>query len=137
MLATMFARRMGILDTKPRRWTVIASGLLCGVLALIVLFTTRRAFFSPLAILVVAAIGFAAVLLQVRFRNREHIAPVRSSALLNVLGIVLALVALFGGQLHLKSAVVQAFALAAIGVFGVSGAVVLHAFRRQRSASTK
>jgi drug/metabolite transporter (DMT)-like permease len=120
---------------KARRWTVIASGLLCGVLALVVLFTTRRAFFSPIAVLVVAAIGFAAVLLQVRFRSREYTAPVRSSASLNLLGIVFAVLALFGRQFHLKFVVIELLALVAIGVFGVSGAVVLHAFRRQRSAS--
>ncbi len=122
-------------DLKSRRWTVIASGLLCGILALVVLFTTRRAFFSPIAVLVVAAIGLAAVLLQVRFRNRESGTPVHSSASLNLLGIVLALLALFGGQLRFKPFVVQLFALAAIGVFGVSGALVLHSFHRQRSAS--
>ena len=48
---------------RPRSWTVIASGLLCGVLALIVAFTDRAAFFSPLAAVVVAAVG--AVLLDV------------------------------------------------------------------------
>ena len=50
----------------PRRWTVIGSGLLCGILAVIVLFTNPRAFASPLAVVVLAAIGLAAVLLQLR-----------------------------------------------------------------------
>src|SRR2546422_11106864 len=59
-------------EPKPRRWTVIASGLLCGVLALVVLYTNRSAFFSPLAVVVVGAIGLAAVLLQLRFHNRQQ-----------------------------------------------------------------
>ena len=53
-----------MLDSRSRRWTVIASGLLCGALAVVVLFTNRGAFFSPLAIVVMGAVGFAAVLLN-------------------------------------------------------------------------
>ena len=52
------------LDYRSRRWTVIASGLLCGALAMVVLFTNRGAFFSPLAVVVMGAVGLAAVLLQ-------------------------------------------------------------------------
>ena len=55
-----------------RRWTVIASGLLCGALALVVLFTNRGAFFSPLAVVVMGAVGLAAVLLQLRLQNRDR-----------------------------------------------------------------
>ena len=118
--------------SQHRRWTVIASGLLCGALALVVIFTTRRAFFSPLAVLVVAAIGLVAVLLQLRFRNRDQANAVHPPVWLNVLGTLCALAAMFSDLLHLRPEVTQLLALAAIGSFAVSSAVILHAFRKQR-----
>ena len=121
--------------SRPRRWTVIASALLCGVLALVVLFTNRRAFFSPLAVVVVGAIGLAAVLLQLRFHNDQKINAVRPPMWLNVLGIVFALAALLGDLLHVSPQIAESFALGAIGSFAVSSAVILHAFRKQRTAS--
>ena len=117
---------------KPRRWTVIASGLLCGVLALVVIFTTRRAFFSPLAVLVVAAIGLAAVLLQVRFYERPETVTVRPPVWLNLVGVALAVMALFAKEFGLGSETGQMIALGAVGCFAISGAFVLHAFRKQR-----
>jgi hypothetical protein len=116
-----------------RRWTVIASGLLCGALAVVVIYTKRGAFFSPLAVVVVAAIGLAAVLLQLRFYNREQRIPVRSPLWLNLLGILFALAALFADALRLSPEMAQIMALGAVTSFGVSGAVVLHAFRKQRN----
>src|SRR3989442_15960173 len=86
-------------EPKPRRWTVIASGLLCGVLAVVVLFTNRSAFFSPLAVVVVAAIGLAAVLLQLRLRNRTGVPSVRQPVWLNLIGTLLAVSALFSDLL--------------------------------------
>lgn len=121
--------------SPPRRWTVIASGLLCGVLALVVLFTNKGAFFSPLAVLVVGAIGLVAVLLQLRFHNREQINAVRPPVWLNVLGILLALAALFGDLLHLSAQLIAALALGAVGSFAISSTIILHAFRKQRVAS--
>jgi drug/metabolite transporter (DMT)-like permease len=121
-------------STKPRRWTVIASGLLCGILALVVLFTDRGAFSSPLAVVVVAAIGMAAVLLQLRMRNKDQSPVVRSPVWLNLVGIVSALVALFSDMLHLSSGATQIAALGAVGSFGISSAVILHSFRKQRAA---
>jgi hypothetical protein len=118
---------------NTRRWTVIASGLLCGALAVVVLYTKRGAFFSPLAVVVVAAIGLAAVLLQLRFYNREQRSPVRSPLWLNLLGILFALAALFADALRLSPELAQIMALGAVSSFGVSGAVVLHAFRKQRN----
>ena len=53
----------------PHRKTVIASGLLCCALILVVLFTSPAAFRSPAAVVVISAIGAAAVLLQMRLRN--------------------------------------------------------------------
>lgn len=119
---------------KPRRWTVIASGLLCGVLALVVVFTTRGAFFSPLAVVVVAAIGAAAALVQLRLRNRSHERPVHPPVWLNVLGIIFALGALFADFLRLNAETAQIMALAAVFSFAVGGAMILHSFHKDRLA---
>lgn len=118
---------------KPRRFTVIASGLLCGALAMVVLYTRRAAFFSPLAIIVVAAIGSAAVLLQLRVRNRERGQALRPPTWLNLMGIVFAVIALFADRLGLNLQVTQLLALGAVGSFAVSSAVVLHAFRKDKA----
>ena len=53
---------------QPRGPTIIAAGLLLAALAVVVLYTSRRAFLSPIAMVVVAAIGLAALLLQRRLR---------------------------------------------------------------------
>jgi uncharacterized membrane protein len=117
-----------VVPHKSRRWTVIASGLLCGVLAIVVLFTNRSAFFSPLAVVVVAAIGLAAVLL----RNRTAGPSVRQPVWLNLIGTVLALSALFSDLLHMRPQWTETLALAAVATFAVSGAHILHAFRKYR-----
>jgi hypothetical protein len=122
-------------QTNSRRWTVITSGLLCCGLGVVVIYTKRSAFFSPLAVVVVAAIGLAAVLLQLRLYNREHSVPVQAPMWLNVLGVVFALSALFGDLLHLSGETAQVMALGAVGSFSVSGALILHAFRKHRVAS--
>jgi drug/metabolite transporter (DMT)-like permease len=121
---------------KPRRWTVLASGFLCGLLALVVIFTNRGAFHSPLAVVVVAAIGAAAVLLQLRIRNREASKAIHPPVWLNLAGIVFALLALFSGPLRLSAEMIQLLALAAVGSFAISGAIILHAFRKARSRQT-
>lgn len=126
---------MADLETPDRRWTVIASGLLCLGLALVVLFTNRGAFFSPVAVMVVAAIGLVAVLIQVRFYNRVHSQPVHVPVWLNLLGILFALVALFGDKIRLAPQVSLMMALGAVGSFAISSALVLHAFRKRRLAS--
>lgn len=123
------------MTAKPRRWTVITSGLLCGLLALVVIYTNRSAFFSPLAVVVVAAIGLAAVLLQVRFFNREQATTVHPPLSLNVLGILFAVAALFSGELRLKPDTSQVMAFGAVGCFAISSAIVLHAFRKRRLSS--
>jgi uncharacterized membrane protein len=121
-----------------RRWTVIASGLLCGALALIVLFTNRGAFFSPIAVVVMGAVGLAAVLLQLRLQDRDLAQSSRSPAWLNVLGIVLALAAFFGDLLHLDAQLTEALALGAVASFGVSGVIILRSFRKRAiSAGSK
>ncbi len=121
--------------SSHRRWTVIASGVLCLMLAVVVLFTNRGAFFSPLAVLVVAAIGLIAVLLQLTVYNREHSTPVQTPLWINVLGVGCALIALFADIFHLRASVAQIMALLAIGSFAVSSAVILHAFRKRRPLS--
>lgn len=124
-------------DSQPnsRRWTVISSALLCCGLGVVVIYTKRSAFFSPLAVVVVAAIGLAAVLLQLRLYNREHRVPVQAPMWLNVLGVGFALSALFSDLLHLSWQTAQVMALGAVGSFSVSGALILHAFRKDRVAS--
>jgi len=120
---------------NSRRWTVIASGLLCCGLGVVVLYTRRSAFSSPLSVVVVAAIGLAAVLLQLRFYNREHSTPVQAPMWLNVLGVLFALTALFADVLRLSVQMAEVMALGAVGSFAISSALILHAFRKHRIAS--
>ena len=114
---------------------MIASGLLCGALALVVIFTNHSAFYSPLAVVVVAAIGLAAVLVQLRLRNRIEGSTVRPPIWLNVLGVALAVGALFADLLGLRQDWSQLLAFGAIGCFAISSAIILHAVRKQRVAS--
>ena len=118
-----------------RRWTVIASALLCCGLGVVVLYTRRNAFFSPLAVVVVAAIGLAAVLLQLRFYNREHSNPVHAPVWLNILGVGFALAAFFADFLGLSWQMAEVVALGAVGSFAISSAMILHAFRKNRITS--
>ena len=116
---------------KPRRWTIVAAGFLLLALALVVIYTSRTAFFSPLALVVVAAIGLAALLLELRLR-RDIGTPVRAPLWLNVVGLAFALTAIFADVRHLSSNVLQVAALGAVACFAISGVVVLHALRRKR-----
>lgn len=111
-----------------RRWTVIASGLLLLALALIVIYTGSNAFLSPVALVVVAAIGLAALLLQVWFR-RDF--PVRSPLWLNVLGILCATVSLFSDYLRMPRRMLGLVAFAAVVCFGISGSLILRILRRR------
>jgi uncharacterized membrane protein len=122
---------LNIPERKSRRWNVIGSGLLCAAFAVVVLYTSPRAFFSPLALVVVAAIGLAAVLLQLRVR-RDADQRVRGPVWLNVLGILLALTALFADILHLRSGLFHITALAAVGCFSISSVIILEALRKHR-----
>lgn len=117
--------------TKPRRWTVISAGILCGLLALVVIYTNSRAFHSPLAVVVVAAIGMAAVLAQLRFYNREVAEPVHAPTWLNIVGILCAIAALFADVLHLSSVLAHTMVLAAVLSFAISSTMILHAFRKR------
>jgi hypothetical protein len=116
-------------DPNGRRPTLVAAGLLLLVLALVVLYTSRGAFFSPLALVVVAAIGLVALLLQVRLR--PDIGPsVRGPLWLNATGVLFAVLAVLADILHLRAGLRLIAALAAIVSFGISGIVVLSALRK-------
>jgi len=112
----------------PRRWTIFAAGLLLLALALVVIYTSRRAFMSPLALVVVAAIGLAAILLQLRLRRDSQV-PVHAPFWLNVLGLVCAVAAVFADVLHLTSNWMLMTSLGAVICFAISGVTVLHALR--------
>jgi hypothetical protein len=117
------------MPSLSRRWTVIASGLLLLALALVVIYTGRNAFFSPLALVVVAAIGLAALLLQVWFRREL---PLQSPMWLNVLGIVCAVFSLFADYLRLARGVLELVAFGAVICFAISGSLILQALRKKR-----
>jgi uncharacterized membrane protein len=106
--------------------------LLLLALALVVIYTSGRAFSSPLALVVVAAIGLAALLLQLRLR-KDLSAPVRAPLWLNVLGLVFAIGAVCADIFHLSANVMLVAALGAVGCFAVSATAVLHALRKPRS----
>ncbi len=111
-----------------RRWTVIASGLLILALALVVIYTGPNAFVSPIALVVVAAIGLAALLLQVWFHR--DLPNIHSPLWLNVLGILCAMVSLFADYLRMTRRMLDLVAFAAVICFGISGSLILHALRR-------
>ena len=112
-----------------RRWTVIASGLLLLALALVVIYTGPNAFVSPVALVVVAAIGLAALLLQVWFRR--DLPNIHPPLWLNVVGILCAMVALFADNLRMTRRMLDLVAFAAVVCFGISGSLILRALRRQ------
>jgi drug/metabolite transporter (DMT)-like permease len=117
-----------------RRWTVVGAGILCGLLALVILYTKPRAFHSPLAVVVVAAIGLAALLLQITLYNRQQNEPLRAPKWLNIIGILCALIAVFGDAFGLRAQITQTMALGAILTFSISGAVIMHSLRKRRIA---
>lgn len=118
-------------SAASRRWTVIASGLLVLAVALVVLYAGGSAFHSPLAVVVMAAIGFVAVLLQLRLRPNS---PVRAPRWLNVAGILCAVGALFADRLRLSANLSQVTALGAVGCFAISSFIMLDGIRKSRVA---
>lgn len=101
-------------------------------LALVVIYTGRGAFRSPIALVVVAAIGLAALLLQLRLRH--DLTSVRRPLWLNALGVACATVAVVADVLHLNFAVLLVTALGAVVCFAISGIIVLNALRKPRAA---
>lgn len=98
-------------------------------LALVVIYTTRGAFFNPLALVVVAAIGLTALLLQLRLRSEARV-RVNAPVWLNMLAIAFAAGAVLADILHLNPIFLLAAALGAVLCFAISGIVVLNALRK-------
>jgi uncharacterized membrane protein HdeD (DUF308 family) len=119
------------LVAKPRRWTILAAGLLLLALALVVIYTSRGAFLSPLALVVVAAIGLAALLLQLRLRRNRTVGA-HSPLWLNILGVLFAVAALVADIRHSHSAWMFVTALSAVFCFAISGAIVMDGLRKNR-----
>jgi len=115
--------------------TVVAAALLLAALAFVVLYTSRSAFLSPLALVVVAAIGIAALLLQVRLKSSAE-SQTRPSVgkpwVLTALGVGFAFAALFGDVIHLRPAFMLSAALIAVTCFAVSGVILLATLRSRR-----
>jgi hypothetical protein len=129
---------------QPRGPTIIAAGLLLAALALVVIYTSRRAFLSPVALVVVAAIGVAALLLQLRLRpdlsSSQPSSPTQPSRRpsvagplrLNAVGVAFAIAAVSADIFHLNPALMLISALAAVVSFAISGIIVLNALRKPR-----
>jgi Protein of unknown function (DUF2878) len=114
-----------------KRKTVLSAGFLCMTLTLVVLFTSPAAFRSPIAVIVMALIGTAAVLLQLQLRDGNQPSRSRPPLWLNLLGVLFAAAALFPSAFHLGPRLVQAMVLGAVGSFAISSAMILHSFRKQ------
>jgi len=132
-LACSRPRILMIPSNSSRRWSVIAAGLLIFAIALVVIYAGSNAFHSPLAAVVLAAIGLAAVLLQLRLRQNS-LRPVRIPQWLNLIGILCALCALFADWLRLGTNLYQVAALGAVGCFGVSSLIMLDGMRKSSVA---
>lgn len=115
---------------KPRRWTVFPAAFLLLALAVVVIYTSRSALLSPVALVVVAAIGLAALLLQLRLR-KDIGKPVHAPLWLNIFGLIFALAAMFADKFRLNSNGMQMAALGAVFCFAISGMIVLHQLRRK------
>jgi uncharacterized membrane protein len=94
-----------------------------------VIYTSRVQFFSPLALVVVAAIGLAALLLQLRLRQNPA-RPVRAPLWLNVLGLIFAMGVVLADILHFSQAAKLVAALGAVVAFAISGIIVIDALRK-------
>jgi hypothetical protein len=119
-------------ERKPHGSSIIAAGLLLLALALVVLYTSRPAFSSPLAMVVVAAIGLAALLFQLRLRKDLH-GAIHAPLWLNILGLVFAIAAMAVDAMHLASSLMLVAALGSVLCFAISGISVLHALRRRNN----
>lgn len=117
---------------RPRGWALVAAGLLLLALALVVLYTSRGAFFSPLALVVVAAIGLAALLLQLRLRKDVN-SGIHAPLWVNVLGLIFAMLAVCADFAHLKANIMLVAALGAVICFSISGIAVLRSLRKQKT----
>ena len=119
-------------QTNPRGWALVAAGFLLLALSVVVLYTGRGAFLSPLALVVVAAIGLAALLLQLRLR-KDMDKSIHPPLWINVLGLIFAVAAVIADFLHLGGNFMLIAALGAVVCFAVSGIAVLRSLRKQQS----
>ena len=118
---------------KPRRWSIIAAGFLLVALALVVLYTTRSAFTSPLALVVVATTGIAALLLQLRLRKdpgAKANTEARTPLWLNAIGVVFAIAAVLADIRHFSANFMLVAALGSVVCFAFSGTAILRALRK-------
>jgi len=100
-------------------------------LAIVVIYTGRAAFSSPVALVVIATIGIAALILQLRLRKRsQNVAAV--PWWVNVPGLLLAIVTVFADLLRLSANLMMAFALGAVMCFAFSGVIMLRALRDKK-----
>ncbi len=116
---------------RSRRWTIVAAGLLLLALALVVIYTSHSAFSSPLALVVVAAIGLAALLLQLRLR-KDLTTQVRAPLWINILGLVFAIAAVVADGFHFSANLMLVAALGAVVCFAISGTAILHNLRKKK-----
>ena len=86
---------------------------------------------SPLALVVVAAIGLCALLLELRLR-RDLSSAVHAPLWLNVAGLVFAITAVCADLRHLSANLMMVAALGAVLCFAISGITVLRALRNSR-----
>jgi len=87
-------------------------------------------------LVVIAAIGIAALLLQLRLRpdlSSSVRASGRGPLWLNALGVVFAVGAVFADVLHFSATFMLITALVAVVSFSVSGIIVLSALRKPRA----
>jgi heme A synthase len=92
------------------------------------MYTNRGGLRSPLAIVVLAAIGLLALILQLRLREPR---PVHAPLWFNLLGILFALAGLGSDLTHIHPELALALALVAVACFAVSAFAVLQALRRE------
>ncbi|HVI09084.1 MAG TPA: hypothetical protein VND65_12410 [Candidatus Binatia bacterium] len=108
------------------RPVIIAAALLLFALALVVIYTGRRAFSSPLAVVVLAAIGMAALLLQLRM-NPEKRPSSRSGTWLIGAGGVFAIAAVVADLVHARVTLLTS--LAAVVLFSLSAVLQIKSQR--------
>jgi hypothetical protein len=77
-----------------------------------------------------ALIGTAAVLIQLRLRRDDPARSLRPPLWLNVLGIALALAALFPDALRIGPRLAQAMVFGAVGSLAITSAIILHDIRK-------
>jgi hypothetical protein len=103
------------------------------VLAVVVIYTNRGGLSSPLAIVVLAAVGLLALILQLRLRGGEQRMLVHVPVWLNLAGILFALAALGADLKRVRPDLAPLLALLAVVCFAVSSVIVLQGLRREPS----